>query len=339
MIRDRDYILDNNGNYLKVVGDYHPQNDIISYVKYFPDKLGKRMIKGKRYGYNSFVSKSFAILSNQNERFVFSKYHGGILTCTKKKDISKHFSCSEKIKWIYQNKEYYQNSDVGVEMIAFLSAVENEIPVGGLGVTGSFLIDCFNETSDIDLVCYGSDAYKKVTELFQNKSIVLPYENEFAVNLYNRRMMHLASADFEKIIKQERRKIQGLTVNKNIHINCQPLRDKSDRFFENITMVEVGEISCIAEITGDEQGMYSPAYFSIKVIDIIDSLFSGALEMKTKITCFISFIGVYAGCFRQGDRVYLEGKLVQLMNGSVMSYGIELSPWNTSRYFKALLLN
>ena len=71
-IRDRDYILDSDGNYLKVVGDVHPKGYVISYVKYFPSEFGTRIKDGKRYGYNSFVSKSFSILGGEKDRVFFT---------------------------------------------------------------------------------------------------------------------------------------------------------------------------------------------------------------------------------------------------------------------------
>lgn len=46
-IRDRDYILDSDGNYLKVVGDIHPKGCVVSYVKYFPSEYGTRLKMAK----------------------------------------------------------------------------------------------------------------------------------------------------------------------------------------------------------------------------------------------------------------------------------------------------
>lgn len=112
-IRDRDYLLDIEGNYLKVVGDIHPDGCIVSYVKYFPSEFGVRTRDGKRYGYNSFVSKSFSIFGGSWDRVCFSPYHGGILTCTLTSQIVKVFSCRDKLKEIIENKEIYKKHKVG----------------------------------------------------------------------------------------------------------------------------------------------------------------------------------------------------------------------------------
>lgn len=336
MIRDRDYILDKYGNYLKVVGDYHPQNAIISYVKYFPDRFGQRKITKKNYGYNSFVSKSFAILSNNKNRATFSSFHGGILTCTPKNEILKHFSCRKKIKELKVQKKQTYSLTVEKALKKILDNISNE-DLDCLGITGSFLIDCYNEKSDIDLVCYGEKGIKLAESIFSS-NLILPYTGSLAKNLYNRRMIHLAAVEFDKLLKQEQRKFQGVTRDGLIHINCQPLREDKDELFKNIKMIEVGEISCMAKVVDDKAGKFSPAFYSIKVLDIIDSLFSSH-SIKNQIKYFISFIGVYSGCFQAGERIYLEGKLVQIILNGEMCYGIELSPWNTSRHFKAILLD
>lgn len=57
---DRDYLLDDRGNYLKVVGESHPDDTVISYVKYFPSSYASRRIRGATYGYSSFPRASLS---------------------------------------------------------------------------------------------------------------------------------------------------------------------------------------------------------------------------------------------------------------------------------------
>lgn len=148
----------------------------------------------------------------------------------------------------------------------------------------------------------------------------------------------MADMNFDALIKQENRKLQGLTFKNKVHINCQPLREDSG-IFADIELIEVGEISCVARIIEDREGIYSPAIYKIKTINVLDSLFNGRKQFKDEVKYLISFIGAYSNSFLRGDKVFLEGKLVQVKNGGKIAYGIELSPWNTNRTFKALLLN
>lgn len=153
-------------------------------------------------------------------------------------------------------------------------------------------------------------------------------------------MIHMAPMDFDLLIKQENRKLQGLTINNHTHINCQPLRDTNNDIFRNLRMFEVGQISCIAEITDSKEGSYSPAYYKIKVVDIINSLFSGSKDITQKLNVFISYIGSYSNSFIKGDRVYLDGKLIIIEDQTKRStyYGIEITPWNSEQVYVAKLL-
>lgn len=123
MLSDRDYIQDNIGNFLKVIGNHHLPGKIVSYIKYFPSKFGNRQIKGQYYGYNSFVSKSFTILCNDISRVCYSEHHGGIVTCTPEDKIHKIYYCRSKLQEIYKSKDKYIHHPVGQELINFLQSV------------------------------------------------------------------------------------------------------------------------------------------------------------------------------------------------------------------------
>lgn len=339
LIRDRDYIQDTSGRYLKVLGDNHPEGKIVSYVKYFPATIPNRTINGNGYGYNSFVSKSFVVLGEEPDRICHSDYHGGVITCTPIEKITHVYSCREKLKEILGNKSIYENHRVGKELISFLVKAIESIDINKLGVTGSFLIGAETENSDIDLVCYGLGTYNKLQNLFYNSDSVIPYMGEQAQKLYKRRMIHMEPMDYDLFVKQETRKLQGLTPVEYIHINCQPLRDDEDDFFDQVKFIEIGEIQCIATIVDEKQSVFAPCYYKINVEDIIDSLFDDGRDFSKKIKSVMSYIGTYSGCFNVGDKIFIKGKLVKILSKGEVQYSIEISPWNTSRIFTAKLLH
>lgn len=339
LIRDRDYIKDSSGRYLKVLGDNHPEDKIVSYVKYFPSSIPNRMIKDKTYGYNSFVSKSFVVLGGEQDRICHSDYHGGLITCTPIEKVTEVYSCRLKLKEIWQNKAYHQSHRVGKELINFLEEALKVVEIEQLGITGSFLISAETDNSDIDLVCYGQDAFSSLKNLFYSSDAVIPYIGEHAQKLYKRRMIHMEPMDYDLFVKQETRKLQGLTPVEYIHINCQPLRDDEDDFFDQVKFIEIGEIQCIATIVDEKQSVFAPCYYKINVEDIIDSLFDDGRDFSKKIKSVMSYIGTYSGCFNVGDKIFIKGKLVKILSKGEVQYSIEISPWNTSRIFTAKLLH
>lgn len=335
IVRDRDYIKDTNGNYLRVVGDYHPMQGVVSFVKYYPSDRGKRVIDGKSFGYNTFVANSLLIMKNQFSRIMYSPYHGDVVTVTPQHMIKEHYSCREKTMEILNKKDIYEKSVVGSQLITFLTNISKILSLHDVGITGSFLFDAYNDNSDIDLVCYGKDAYKTLFDYFKQYDFIQCYEDGLQEELYIRRMTHMPSIDVKTLIKQESRKVQGRITGTNIHINCQPLReDVDDIFNQNITAI--GDIECVAKIIDDSEGMYSPAIYNIEVISITSGAIEG--EMKRDITCLISYVGDYSQVFRNGDIIFVSGKLIRIERGGAIYFGIETTSWNYSKRNKAILL-
>ncbi|HAS84757.1 MAG TPA: hypothetical protein DCS23_01635 [Candidatus Yonathbacteria bacterium] len=336
MNTDRNYILDNDGNYLKIIGNFHPDGKIVSYVKYFPSQYGHKTIEDQKYSFNSIVAKSFVFLKGNPDRVCFSSHHGNIVTCTPIEKVKKIFDCREKLQEILNNKEKYLGHPVGSELIKFLDHIATKVNMGKVGITGSFLVDAFDKNSDIDLVCYGNEATTIMRECFDKFTI--SYRGEFAMSLYLRRIAHMKPMNFDLLIEQENRKLQGLTQENKIHINCQPLREDENDFFEKLELIDIGEIECIAVIVDDTEGQYAPSVYKIEIIDIIQSLFSSDSNFSSKVQVFISYIGGYANSFRKGDKVYLKGGLVLIRENNKIYYGVELTPWNTDSFHQANLL-
>lgn len=59
----------------------------------------------------------------------------------------------------------------------------------------------------------------------------------------------MAGSSFDMLLRQEARKLQGLTTGAGAHINCEPLRADGDRTFHDVIAQEVGQISVLARIT------------------------------------------------------------------------------------------
>jgi hypothetical protein len=335
--KDRDYLKDTAGRYWKIIGDYHPEGQTVSYVKYYPSEFGHKRIGKTSYSINTHVATSFPLILDEPDRTCFSKFHGNIVTCTPDTKIANYFDARLKLETIWENPVSYASHPIGKELVQFVNGLD-AASIRHLGVTGSFLIDAYDENSDIDLVCYGREGIEVIRKLFSEK--VKPYEGQDLIRLYKRRMNHMQPMDFKLFGVQENRKFQGMMGEGKTHINCQPVRAEENAF-ENMTLMDVGEIECTARVLKHEEGIFAPAIYEIEVIDVLNSLFPNSHEFLHKLRYFISYIGGYANSFRTGDRVYLKGGLARVLSketGTVL-YGIELTPWHTSTFHRASLLS
>ncbi len=143
----------------KVIGDVHPDGHYLGYVKYHPDDRGDRRLFGKTYRQNTVVSKSFGILADRPECYVYSPVLGCVITGLPRHDMAAHYSCRQALAAIHDDPVRVDRARAGGDLLAIITRIVDSGVPEKFGVTGSFLAGCFNARSDIDLVCYGPDGY------------------------------------------------------------------------------------------------------------------------------------------------------------------------------------
>ncbi|MFI8515951.1 hypothetical protein ACIGHB_33010 [Streptomyces sp. NPDC085460] len=336
-MRDRDYLLDRHGVVFKVIGDVHPPTHYLGYVKYYPDDKGDRQLFGRTYRQNTVVSKAFGILADRPECYLYSDTIGCVITGVPRHDVVRHYSCRHALAVLHQAPELLGGFAVSRDLKAVIDRVVELGAQEVVGVTGSFLVGCFNARSDVDLVCYGPRGYEAARELFSDRTLIRPYEGDALTRLYLRRAKYMTGSSFDVLMRQETRKLQGLTAGADAHINCEPLRDDGDATFTGVTTKEVGAISVVATVTDDAQGLATPALYGIGVDTVIQSTVDDPEIFARRITHMRSYLGAYTGAFRTGDTVYLSGRLVHTTDGPRSGFGIELTPWTAAESYLATL--
>ncbi|WP_026416361.1 hypothetical protein [Actinomadura oligospora] len=328
--------MDSAGIIYKVIGDSHPGSHYLGYVKYHPDPHGDRHLFGVTYRCNSVVSKAVGILADRPECYVYSDAVGCVITGVPRDDVVHHYSCRQALAAILADPALVRDSATGRDLLAIIDAADTAGAADLIGVTGSFLVGCFNGRSDIDLVCYGPDGYAAARDLFTDRALIHPYEGDDLHRLYLRRAKYMAGSSFTALMRQEARKLQGLTPS-GAHINCEPLRVDGDKTFTDVIVKEIGEIELLATVTDHAHGLATPALYGITVDTVIGSTVDDPETFAPRITHMRSYLGAYTGAFRDGDAVYLHGKLVHATGGPQEGFGVELTPWTAARSYLATL--
>lgn len=340
LVRDRDYLLADNGIVFKVIGDTHPDTHYLGYVKYHPSPLGDRRLLGRAYRQNTVVPKSFGILADHTDHYIYSDALGCVITGVPRERVRRHYSCRAALTRILTDPTQAAETPVGRDLIAIIEAIAASGAQHLFGVTGSFLAGCFTSTSDIDLVCYGESGYHAARQLFGDDSLIIPYSGARTQQLYRRRAKYLAGSGFDALIRQEQRKLQGVTAGTGAHINCEPLRADSDTTFQRIgAMKEIGEIQLVAEVTDHSQGLLTPAVYGISVQSVLEATVDDPGRLAPRITRVFSHLGAYTGAFRTGDRLYLSGRLVHFGHEHRSGFGISLTPWSIRGGYLANLID
>jgi predicted nucleotidyltransferase len=261
-----------------------------------------------------------------------------VITGVPREDVVRHYSCRHALTALHETPALLDGSAVSKDLLAIIGWIIDQKADDVLGVTGSFLVGVAGARSDIDLVCYGPRGYEAAQHLFRERSLIRPYEGEDLTRLYLRRAKYMAGSSFDILLRQEARKLQGLTAGAGAHINCEPLRADGDRTFYNVIAQEVGQISVLARITDHREGLTTPALYGIEVDTVIASTIDEPEVFARRITHLRSYLGAYTGAFRQGDTVHLSGRLVHIQDAAGPGgFGIELTPWSATESYLANL--
>ncbi|MGW8558044.1 hypothetical protein [Streptomyces tubercidicus] len=196
----------------KVIGDVHPGSHGPGYVKYYPDERGDRSLFGRTYRQNTVVSKAFGILADRPECYVYSPAVGCVITGVPREDVVTHYSCHRALAALHHSPELLDGSPVSKDLAAVITWVVDADATDVIGVTGSFLVGVCNARSDIDLVCYGPRGYETAQALFAERSLIQPYGGDTLTRLYIRRAKYMAGSSFDALMRQESRKLQGMTA-------------------------------------------------------------------------------------------------------------------------------
>ena len=162
--RDHDHIKTTEGMIFTVIGNVHPPNRVIAYLKYIPSSRKERFKRILKHYTMRDIEYTLHYLSKTSPHHLF-------------RDNTLYFQFSAPL--ISNIKEHYKPEDRLNKIIAsgrdklertakeliFLLSEHSGVSINNFGITGSILLGIHNlHYSDIDLTVYGRDASIKVLE-------------------------------------------------------------------------------------------------------------------------------------------------------------------------------
>jgi len=322
--RDRDYIITPEGFIFAVIGNLHPADRVIAYLKYIPDERGKWGVGRSRYRralehYNvPSVMDSMRFLREKAPEYVFESTVDGIsLPAVPKDRIVKHFCPEVRLIELRSAQNRDELETRALRLIALISEKAG-VPIDSLGLTGSILAGIHDPAfSDIDLVVYGFDNALRVRNFLSEPSEAVG---------------RLAGASLEKWITE---RVNSTPLTRQNAIDLLARKWNIGLFGD--TEFSVHAVHTEVEISkryGDER--YAPLGIvdvTARVVDTKESLFMPAVygvdsvNLKGKFPActpdrIVSFEGLYADIAREGDQVSCRGKLERVESSSGIEHRI-----------------
>jgi predicted nucleotidyltransferase len=326
--RDRDYLITPEGFIFTVIGNLHPAERVIAYLKYVPDERGKWGLGRSRYRralttYNvPSVMDSMDFLREKAPQYVFESRADGIsLPAVPIDRVAAHL-CPETRLLELQKSQSRDELESKALRLAQLISEQAGVPAESLGLTGSILARIHNPAfSDIDLVVYGFDNALRVKaflrELKDSPSSVI---------------RRLAGASKEKWMGERlkstpltRQEIMTLFARKwnigsfegtefsvhAVHTEIEVRGHYGDEWY-----TPLGIVDATARIAGVKESMFMPAVFRVDHVDLKDK------HAVTTLDRIVSYEGLYADVALEGEAVSCRGKLERVESSSGISHRI-----------------
>lgn len=313
--RDRDYLRTPEGFIFTVIGNVHPADRVIAYLKYVPDERGKWGRGRSRYRralqhYNVLsLMDSMAFLRGHAPRYVFeSNVHGIALPAVPTDAIVEHLRPEERLLELLglQDKDELEARTLGLVELISQSA---NVPTESLGLTGSLLARIHNpEFSDIDLVVYGLSNALRARKFFREL-------NESS----SQKLRRLAGASREEWITERvrstpltRRNAADLLARKwntglfeGTAFSIHPVHTENEvsQRYGDEKYVPLGMVDATARVIESDEDMFMPAVYRVESARLSGS-FSACI-----VDQIVSFEGLYADIARQGEMISCRGKL------------------------------
>ncbi len=305
-----DFIRDIHGIYYDVKGFEHPPDRIIAYPRYIPDKSGDRLKDGIRYRKIYDLKDRYRYISKVlKEYLVFDNVFGRLVPEIPLKHIVEYVKPVRRLALFRKCYSSLIEPLRSAVDLAKLIVSESKILWDSIGLTGSLSIGLFNESSDIDLIIYGSSntlrVLKALSRLF-SEGILSRYDENQLHRLYRFRKAYY-NLSFNEFKTLESRKIdEGLYKGRDFYIRFVKSSNELHKYGEYRY-----RYVCRALIRGlvidDSEAPFTPCRYIVRleVLKCADDSIKAGIDMLE----LTSFRGRYSNLLVRNDYIEALGRL------------------------------
>ncbi len=312
--RPRDFIHTTDDLFFATTTYLHPEDRIISFLRYIPDKDGDRSLNSTRYS---------KVNSKQAYKFLEDNFPEYLFNC----DITSVQMMGvplEKVEKIMQPinrlKEIMESqyNDKLLEKVVKLADTFHEhtgISYNKMGISGSILPGLYDPNiSDIDFVIYGLKNHRVAMESFaeikKENGILKGIEGEYWKRLYEKRIKDL-SLTYEEFRWYENRKHNRGMLDGTLFDVLQTRDwDEIRGSYGTIRYEPMGCIEIDCTVKNSLAAFDNPAVYKVDDVRIIKG-------PEVPITEVASYTHTYAGQGKEGERITARGKLEKVIGKNV----------------------
>ena len=306
--REGDFIENHEGAIFDVKGLVHPTDEIVAFIRYFPNEEGERK-KGKTaYQKVYSLSRRFVILKEKFPQYLIHDHVFDETLCeVPVQDVKKHHRPSERLQEIRES-DRPDALESRVLQLTDLLAERANIQMENIGISGSLLVKLHKPSSDIDVIIYGSENCLNVrstlADLFKDKnSPVRPYNEKGLRGLFDFRSKDTLMS-FESFVRIESNKMmQGKFLDTDYFVRFVKDWNEVDEKYGDVQYKNMGHARIEATVIDDSQAIFTPCSYRIE-----DTVFLEGPEFGP-VTEVTSFRGRFCEQAKVGERIVARGKI------------------------------
>ena len=303
--------------YFTTVGNVHPKDRVLSYLKYIPDKSGKwgrrRKYRRAMEAYSTLqIGQCLDFLERNYPQYVFhSNLQNLTFSAVPKKFITEHYQPERKLQQLLRKHRLDSLEKKTVDLVHVL-ADESGVDLRGFGVTGSVLLGIHRvEFSDIDLTIYGRPSSLALRDalihIFQNKQSSIrrfSAKKLSQISETEARVHHLTPFEARRIYERKWNRGEFQDTFFSIHpvkTECEVSEKYGDR-----TYLPSGMVTVKAEISDSSEAFFMPATYGVRGVKMLEG------SVAKNIREIVSYEGLFADIASEGEEVICRGKLEQI---------------------------
>jgi len=302
---DGDTFITEEGFVFNVFGYEHPKDRVFAFLKYIPNEFRTLfdvdfLEKTWQYG-RTRLFRAEKLYTAQNYRAFletfrnnfpdyvhFCPFRGKEVISALLKSIKRVYVPRERLRLLTKLKKKDNLQKMTLDFISLLSS-ESGIAIEDFGVHGSVALNMHTSKSDIDIVVYGSQNFRKL-----EKTIEMLVEAGTLSYVFSNRL-------------DAARRFKGRYKKKIFMYNAVRKPEEIDSKYGEFKYTPITAVAFYCKVKDDSQAMFRPAIYKIE--DYKPVSLSSALPKEKIPELVVSMIGCYRNVARQGDRIRVSGTL------------------------------
>ena len=309
--RPRDFIYTTDDLFFATTTYLHPNDRILSFLRYIPDLNGDRSLNSKKY-VKVDSKKAYDFLGTTYPDYLFDCDITGVqMMGVPTEKVEKILRPTERLKEIMNSEEKNQLLEKVVKLAETFHD-HTGLSYENMGVSGSILPGLYKENaSDIDFVIYGLKNHRKVMKAFaeikENNGVLKAVGEDYWQRLYKKRIVD-ASLSYDEFRWYETRKHnRGLIDGTLFDILQTRDWDEISGIYGQTRYSPMGTVEIECTVSNAIAAYDNPAVYMVEDVTVLNG-------PEVPIEEVASYTHTYSGQAVEGERIVARGKLEKVMN-------------------------